>query len=263
MKQRDMKKLLILLLIFGSISAKSQDILPQQSEAQKSRFSIGAYFSPDAADIYLQSTDNKQSTEDFIENRNSRETMKFGYTTGLSVVYLLNEKFSLETGLEYSNKGYQTKKVGLNFGVGQGLSNPPRGFVFDEGSETATDVRFVYHYQYAGIPVKLNYTVGNGKWRFISSIGLTAEYLMRASSTTVLYYDEERPNRENDIDDQDYNTFNLSPSISAGVDYQLNPRMSLRAMPTFRAGLLKIMDDTPVTGYLYSAGVQLGWYMTL
>ncbi len=258
-----MKKLLVLLLTVASISAKSQDIIPQQSEAQKSRFSIGAYFSPDAADIHLQSTDNNQSTEDFIENRNSRETMKFGYTTGLSLVYELNQKFAIETGLEYSDKGYQTKKVALNFGVGGGNTNPPRGFVLDEGSETPTDLRFVYHFQYVGIPVKLNYSLGSGKWRFISSIGLTAEYLARASSTTVLYYDEEGPDRENDRDDEDYNTFNLSPSISAGVDYQLNSRMSLRAMPTFRAGVLQIIDDSPVTGYLYSAGVQLGWYMTL
>ena len=59
--------------------------------------------------------------------------------------------------------------------------------------------------------------------------------------------------------DFDYNKVNISPSVSAGIDYRINDRHHLRIEPTFRYGVLKIIDE-PITGYLYSGGLNIGYY---
>lgn len=47
-----------------------------------------------------------------------------------------------------------------------------------------------------------------------------------------------------------------------GIDYKINRRMNLRVEPTFRYGVLKTID-TPVTGYLYSGGLNISYYFGL
>jgi hypothetical protein len=50
--------------------------------------------------------------------------------------------------------------------------------------------------------------------------------------------------------------------MSVGIDYRINEKMNLRIEPTFRYGVLKIID-TPVTGYLYSGGINVVYYYGL
>jgi len=59
-----------------------------------------------------------------------------------------------------------------------------------------------------------------------------------------------------------YNKLNFSPTMSVGIDYRINEKMNLRIEPTFRYGVLKIID-TPVTGYLYSGGINVVYYYGL
>ncbi|HRN94808.1 MAG TPA: hypothetical protein PL084_08790, partial [Chitinophagales bacterium] len=59
-----------------------------------------------------------------------------------------------------------------------------------------------------------------------------------------------------------YKKVNISPLISVGIDYKINSRMNLRVEPTFRYGVLKLMD-TPITTYLYSGGLNISYYFGL
>ena len=56
-----------------------------------------------------------------------------------------------------------------------------------------------------------------------------------------------------------YRRFNISPTISVGFDYKVNSRMNLRVEPTFRYGILTIID-APIHGYLYNAGLNISYY---
>ena len=253
-----MKKLVAIILILASGSLIAQDLNSPKSGVEVNRFTLGLYFSPDVADRLLKSTDGNQATEVLIDSRNPTELAKFGYTTGVSIAYHITDHFSIESGIEHSNKGFKTKKQKLTFGE---IIDPNRRPGFgDPDLSASTEVRTIYNYDYIGIPIKLNYTAGKGKLKFISSIGFTAEYLLNASSTRVMYTENEDPDCTTEKSDFHYRTFSLSPSISAGVDYQLNPRMSLRAMPSVRAGVISIID-APITAYLYNFGFQMGWYM--
>jgi len=105
LKQIEMKELTAILLIFISISLKSQDATSPDGDVQSGQFSIGVYFSPDAADMFLQNNNGKEITDSFIEDRNLSETMKFGFSTGFSLVKELSEKVSVRriTGKRWTN----------------------------------------------------------------------------------------------------------------------------------------------------------------
>jgi hypothetical protein len=47
-----------------------------------------------------------------------------------------------------------------------------------------------------------------------------------------------------------------------GLEYRLKNSFFIRAEPTFRYGILKIIDQ-PVTEYLWNAGLNIGVYYDL
>lgn len=49
----------------------------------------------------------------FIDLRNRNETIKFGYSAGLNFCYNIKSFVSVELGVQYSNKGYQTRMLQL------------------------------------------------------------------------------------------------------------------------------------------------------
>ncbi|MFK7757858.1 MAG: outer membrane beta-barrel protein [Flavobacteriales bacterium] len=253
-----MNKLITLLFILTAFQLKAQDELKELMVAH-GRFTIGAYFSPEAAYRSLENTADSEQFNQLVERRNNSESPKFGYTTGLSIAYDLKNNFSLESGLQHSNRGFQHKISWSNL-ITNNIIDDRYGFTYNSSEEGNIEtISFIDRLQYLGIPINLNYVAGRKKLKFISSIGVTAEYLFKASSVVVKHYDDKRPERDARIE-EGYNRFNLSPQISLGVEYQFSDQMSLRAMPTFRAGLMPIID-APVTGYVYNAGVLFGWYV--
>ncbi len=249
---------LLILLCLVSLTMKSQETaLPAEDHK---RITLGAYFSPDNAFRLLENTDTSATADLILDQREATEISKLGYTAGLSLIFHWSNHFALETGLTFSNKGYQTSKRNLTFGD---LIDPRLGFIYpSNNTNLPAQYKFIYAYHYLGMPVNLNYTFGEKRCRFISSVGVTAEYLLNVRSTSVEYYEDGHKERKRGNDSSNYNRFNLSPSLSVGISYQLNEQMSLRAMPTARFGVLPIIDS-PITGYLYNMGMQFGCYIEL
>ena len=237
---------------------------PQSSDGNGDlkRIEIGVNISPDFTSRILRNNNGSATADWIINGRNEREIPKLGMSAGLSFGYRFTKTVGIETGILYSNKGYQTKKDELTFWQ---MIDPRYGFIYSNtngGGATFTHVRFIYSYHYVGIPVKVNFSVGGNKWKFVSSIGIITEFLTKSTNTAVLYMNDKRKERNTETLNDNYKIINLSPTASIGVEYILNPCMSLRAEPTFRFGVLQIID-TPVTGYLYSAGLQVGYYFKL
>ena len=111
------------------------------------------------------------------------------------------------------------------------------------------------------MPPRANATIGQGKVRFIGSLGIITGLLLQETQVDWLYYPDhtERDAFNTEID---YNKLQLSPAASAGIDCRLGGRVNLRVEPVVRYGMLDIID-TPVTGRLYSAGLLLGCYWRL
>lgn len=233
-----MKNLSIYLILLISLSSYGQD-------KTNPRFQIGVNFSSDICYRNLESTDGSSTSNIIVSQRDEREIPKFGFTTGLNVCFELNDNFALESGIQYSKKGDQTKYLGVNFG-----QLPPS---FPE------QVKYIYDYNYMDIPLRLNYTFGKRKVRFLTSVGVTANIFLNYKQTNIAVYSDRT---EKKVSEQtfDFERINISPTISAGIDYKINDKMSLRIESIFRYGVLKIID-APVAAYLYNGGINIGYYI--
>lgn len=228
-------------MTIASFNSYGQETATEGNNPDFKRVQIGVNVSPDICSRTIQ---NNGSTGGFIPAINDYETFKFGYTAGLNVCFNLKNFLGLETGIQYSNKGYQTKFEDLIFA--QSFPTFPN------------KVKYIYNFHYIDIPVKVNFTFGKKKVRFFTSVGITTNVFIKETQTRISEYSEgtSKGKMPTGID---YNRFNLSPTISVGIDYKINERMNLRVEPTFRYGVLRIID-APVTGYLYNAGLNISFY---
>ncbi len=242
-----MKNLTLFLLTLTAFSSYGQDKTKETPTADFKRVQIGINVSPDVCFRTLKNNDGSWSSDLVVDQRNKMETVKVGYTAGLNVCFNIKKFVGLETGIQYSNKGYQTKKQDLIFG--QPDPSLPK------------QSKFVYDFHCIDIPVKANFTIGKKKVRFFTSVGVTTNIFIKETQTSFLIYSD-RTDKKTSPTNFDYNKVNISPTVSVGIDYKINGRMNLRVEPTFRYGVLKIID-TPVTGYLYSGGLNISYYFGL
>ncbi len=242
-----MKQLAIFLLALTTFSCFGQDKTKETSAADFKRVQIGINFSPDVCFRTLKNNDGNASSDLVIDQRNERETVKFGYTAGLNVCFKINKFVGTETGIQYANKGYQTKMQDL-------ISELPDPRVPKQS-------KFIYDFHCIDIPVKVNFTIGKKKVRFFTSVGVTTNIFIKETQKSVWVYSD-RTDKKTSPTNFDYNKVNISPTVSVGIHYKINDRMNLRVEPTFRYGVLKIID-TPVTAYLYSGGLNISYYVGL
>jgi hypothetical protein len=254
-----MKKLFVFLLLFISVFANAQD---STKTKKASSFFIGANFSPDYCFRTLKNNDGSQLSSMIVDSYNKIEVAKFGFSTGVSFCFVITKHISLDLGVQYSNKGFQNKESSLTFGD---MIDRRRGFVYNTNPSNAnlpTSGKIVYTYNYLDIPLKVNFVFGKKKVRFISSIGLTTNLLMSSKNTFVGQDSTGKSIKNSSNTTPTYSRINLSPTISCGIDYKINDKMFFRVEPTFRYGILK-MTDTPVTQYLWNAGLNISYYFGL
>ena len=234
-----MKKTIFLLIAIASFKASAQDAKTE------SKFSIGFNFSPDYNFRTIKSSENGSGVDVVVESRNEREIEKFGYTTGFNLSISLSKKVAFETGIKYSNKGYQTKAIDFVF-----EGNPTNPLLPAKATHR-------YIYQYIGVPLKLNLFFGEGDLRFVSGIGITTNFLLNVQSRNNFEYSDGKKETTKSKDTDGFNKIDVSPTLSLGIDYKLTNTIHLRAEPTFRYGIIKT-TSTPVTEHLWNAGVNLG-----
>lgn len=231
-------------LLIGSVTA-------QDSAAHRSRWSIGINGSPDVAYRKLEIIEPSEIASSIVDGRNERELPVIGVTAALMGGYSFNDRFGIEAGVGYALLGWEIDLSELSFGD---QIDPRRGFAYstDPALQGLKTLRQQFHY--LNFPIKGTVTVGKRRWRWISSAGISFGIMMRARN--VIIYEDDRSSWDQDY----YERFNLFAQLSTGVLYQLSDRHQFRLEPTFRYGLLPIINDTPITGYLWSVGFNVGWY---
>jgi len=236
-----MKKIAILILTIIAVSAHGQE----NSTTGFKRFQIGINISPDICFRTLNNNDGSYVSDIVIKLRDRDETIKIGYTAGLNFCYNITSYFGLETGIQYSEKGFQHIQTEFYPNQPDDPTMPDKAI-------------FKYHFRYIDIPLKANFTIGKKKVRFFTSVGLTTNIFITEIQTEILIYGNRKVIETNPTL-FDYKKVNLSPTISAGIDYKINSRMNLRVEPTYRFGVIKIID-TPVSGWLWNAGLNISYY---
>lgn len=220
---------------------------------------LGVTVSPDICFRTLQNTNGSSTSDLIIALRDDNESPKFSYSTGVSLCYNLTRHWAIETGLQYSNKGFKFVKANPTF---SDQIDPGYGFIYTQNSPTPTKITFIDNLNYLDIPLRTIFTVGNKNFRFIASVGVTTNILINATTTSIIEYESADTERRTQEQGYDYKTINFSPTASVGIDWQLCDKFNLRVEPTFRYGLLKIID-APITAYLWSGGLNFTCYYTL
>ncbi len=257
MYQYQLKITAFFFLLLISTGLFAQDQQKSAPAADFKKFQVGINVSPDYSFRVLKNNDGSAYSNDVIKSRNSYEVPKLSYTAGLDLTYNFKKHIGIEIGIQYSNKGYQTRMQDLILGS---MIDPRRGFAYSTTGPVPTQGKIIYNDYYLDIPLKANFTLGEKKIRFIVSAGIVTNIFLKETVTSVFDYQDGSHTRKTTASGYDYNQLDISPMISAGINWKLNNRSDLKIEPTFRYGVLKIID-APVTGYLWSAGLNVGYYL--
>ncbi|MDR0810805.1 MAG: hypothetical protein LBN23_00790, partial [Paludibacter sp.] len=98
---------------------------------------------------------------------------------------------------------------------------------------------------------------------FIGTAGITTGLLFNSTGTIITIIDGHK-NSETYKDDLDiYRKINLFPTIGFGVQYKINNNLNIRAIPTFRYGVIDIISNKYSSQYLWNLGLEFGVFYGL
>ncbi len=197
------KQLLLLTFLLPTI------LHGQDTPGTKDRkFFIGVNFSPDYCYRNITKNDNSISSDQWTNIKNLEDSIykpTFGYTTGLNFYYQIKKRLSIETGIQYSRKGYQTI---------------PFPTVYDFNYDPAIATNYIY-FTYLDFTLRANFTFLKNKFQIIASAGAVFNYLLQVSSKTVPENTTAIFQTKTHISNYAYNKINISPTISLGLKYNL------------------------------------------
>ncbi len=237
-----------------SLASFSQESVPVNNEKG---FYFGINVSGDYCYRDLVINESNSITEITVDSRNKNEIPRISYTGGLNVGYQISKNVGIETGIQYSEKGYARELEDLVYGD---MIDPRLGFIYPESSTSPIEnIRINYRFNYLDIPLKAVFKLGNRKLRFIGSIGVVTNVFLNEKRTIRYEYEDGRTSRKVSSTPNEYNSVNVSPTLSIGVDYKLSEKFNLRLEPTYRYGLMQIID-APISAHLWSAGLNFSCY---
>jgi opacity protein-like surface antigen len=220
-------------------------VSPQKTDTlRKGKFEIGISFSPDYT--YRKLKSDAQS-KDIADIRDTMETAKFGYTAGLNLAYHINKRFVIETGLLFSDKGEKTKKVSF--------TNVPSG-------QLPIYYTYKYHYLYLDVPLKVDYYILTGKFKFYATAGVSGNIFLTQKTTLIQGHDNGDSESTVSTNSSGFNRINFAVLAGIGLDYPISNKLKLQIEPVYRLSVTSIVD-APIKSYLYSAGVNFGLYFNL
>lgn len=214
-----------------------------------STFQVGGIGSVDICFRTLENKQRVQSIDDLISTKNNGETVKFGYHAGIGFCINASEHFGMETGIIYTNRGYETKLMDYIY-ITPDPALPTKG-------------RSIYNYNFIDIPLKGNFYLGKGKVRFYGSVGLSANILITENETFVKKYEDGRTEYEVFKTSGGFEPVVFSALLEAGIDVKFNKHLNLRVAPNFSHTLGRFADG-PISEYLWNTGLSAsfyyGWY---
>ena len=213
------------------------------------RISIGITISPDYGYRVLNAS---KSNTWLADTRDTTEIPKFGYTAGIDLAIRINKRISLEAGLLYSDKCYQTKNLIL-------IPLNPSG---QPDTLFPAVAKCIYHYIYLEIPLKINYYLLTKRAKFYLTGGVSLNILLAQKSNLKIEYHDGQTVTYKSSDNSDLRTINLAVLAGVGFSYDVTKRIYFKIEPVCRCSMTPGFH-APLQEYLYSIGLNTGIYYRL
>ena len=222
-------------------------IFSQEKDSTKaSKFSIGLTFSPDYCYRNLKADASSQWIAD---NRNSYEIPKFGYTTGLNFSYRYNKRVSFGIGLLFSDKGEKTKNIATQWITPSGQPDPI----------LPIKLEYNFHYYYLDIPLQLDFNlISLVRGEFYFSASFSPNIFLSQETKSYSEYSDGRK-EAGTFTTVGYNAINLSFTAGIGYRARFSDKFFFKLEPKYRYSITSIID-APIRGYLFSVGLDIGFY---
>jgi hypothetical protein len=241
-----------------------QDYGLEPAKKKKMKWSVGAQVAPVISyrDISINYENQSGNNINEVESGlNDNEDALISYAGGLDVNYFLNDRWSVQSGMYYSQIG-QVNNNALNFKQDNNQYllfaintstgninvafekipndirkiNPPKDTLeaFD-----LSNVKIVQHFDLFEIPVMIKYRILNKKLGINIAGGLSPAYLLK--NETYLQVNSDKYDIGNS---SNLNTIIFNSSISIGINYSLSKKLSLNIEPNFKYSLSPINKNS-------------------
>lgn len=232
-----------------------------QGEAP-SRWSLHAQAGAGGGYRNLSATGSSATIDAIMDGRNDREEYRIALGGHLGLGFQLTRRISLDAAVEYHQVGWKEHfdLSQLTFGD---MIDPRRGLIYqtnDVAIPQRSTTQTIFHY--LGLRLGAGLTLGEGRWRSITSIGVMPAWLFAARKRTHAEYVDGREDVVSRPPAEKFNAFNLFPYLGTGVAYNPGGRWEWRLQPTVRYGTSRIID-APISASLFSGTVELGVRFTL
>jgi Outer membrane protein beta-barrel domain len=244
----------------------------RKNPIKPSRFSISASFSPDIASYRLEDEDTP-GQPDNAEDIKRTERHEFSSTTGLFVEYDVNKRWTIQSGITFSNTNIAVEprdlyaqrvnngdiKYRLNISSGYAYLVPTFQPVPVLG-DTLNVTAITHKLRYLGVPIAVKYSITLGKLKIEALTGVTVNFLTKGKLETEV---QKGPNNEIDILNkiEGLKSIYLSGQAGIGAEYKLAGKVSFILMPTARFAFMPINKGSVVKTYPYSFGIAAGLKM--
>ncbi len=221
-------------------------LLPAQNSEHKinRKLSIGISFSPDYAyrNLYLENDEY-----DFVGGRNESEKPRFGYTTGLVAKYQFRRRLAIESGIQFSDKGFKIKGTIEDFVTSEGTTPYNDPSIPDK-------YKFDYCFYNIGIPVKLNYYFLQKKVGLFVSGGFSSDFFLSGKTKYKLEF-RDRTEKNSYSADENFNKINFTGIAGVGLKTMISQKLHLQFEPVLRYTFTPLFN-TDLKQYQYSIGAN-------
>jgi Outer membrane protein beta-barrel domain len=262
-KNADVSKKDSLPIVSNTQSSKSK-----KQQNNKAKFTLTAFAAPDYSAYRLEN--DERSNYDNKTGIEKRERSDISSTVGVLLGYQIGNKITIQSGITYSSSNISISPTKIyaeknNSGTVKYRYNTSSGYGYILPSFSALpavgDSLFAnganHTLRYISIPISLKYKLGNKKLTFNPGVGLTFNFLSKATLTTDV---EDRFNRETEYITklESIKKFAYSLILTPEVQYQLSKNWSITAMPYFKYSLGTINKGNVVKTYPYTFGLGIG-----
>ena len=210
------------------------------------RFAIGISFSPDYCFRRLVLNYPTENAASAFRYREATEIPMLGYSCSIGLSYSWKYDLQASAGLGFSQKGFQTRDL----------------LIIDTDGNVIGLGKYRNNFDYIQLPVKICWTKGKKKLKFIAEAGITPSYLLYERSNLKIDYFDGR----SDVVRSDVNyinrTFGWFGEIAAGAELKTGSASVIRIEPYYSYAFAPTIS-TFMTEYLRNSGLKLSCHFRL